>query len=65
MKKKIKLIIIIFFVFFVGISIGVISTNIYLNNKEPNLIKENKNWLKECKEMGYNHYIYDLVGIDM
>ena len=33
--------------------------------KEPNLIKENKNWLKECKEMGYNHYIYDLVGIDM
>ena len=40
MKKKIKLIIIIFFVFFVGISIGVISTNIYLNNKEPNAQKQ-------------------------
>ena len=177
MKKKIKLIIIIFFVFFVGISIGVISTNIYLNNKEPkeqkqpepnikvspytldelyaivedpdrfrelnkkvigndyaevmfhfydyfskstpvkvakekefdedgnvikvlefeylsydeyikrmetgyqherdvlascesqlqdnpDLIKENKNWLNECKEFGYNHFVYNLVGIN-
>ena len=177
MKKKIKLIIIIFFVFFVGISIGVISTNIYLNNKEPKeqkqpepnikvspytldelyaivedperfrelnkkvteneyaevmfhfydyfskstpvkvakeveldenghvikvlefeylsydeymkrmetghqherdvlanceedfkneeLMKDNPNWKQDCKEFGYNHFIYNLVGIDM
>lgn len=32
--------------------------------KNKELMEANPNWKNDCKEFGYNHFIYNLVGID-